>query len=289
MATKRSKQIVGQTPWLDSAAAAMQKVFSPAVGERSPQALKDALVGTWLGHPLHPMVVQAPIGFWTSAALLDLLHIDDAADLLIGAGVITSGGAMLTGAAQWVDATNEETPRRLGALHGAVNSVGVGLYIASMIARRAGDRRRGVVLSMMGMAAVGAGGLLGGELAYELGLGVSRNAFASQISKWNDAIAVDDLLTGKPKRVNVKGTPVLIVRHDDGIHAVGAICPHLGAPLDEGEFLGETVVCPWHGSTFCLGDGSLLHGPATSPLPLYETREKAGMIQIREKPAPPKR
>jgi len=281
MTTKRTKQLVRQMPWLDSAASIMQKVFAPALGEHSPQSVKDALVGTWLGHPLHPMVVQLPIGFWTSATLLDLLHLDEAADLLIGAGVITSGGAMITGAAQWMDATNDETPRRLGALHGAVNSLGIGLFIASLAARRAGNRRRGVVLSMMGMGAVSAGGLLGGELAYELGLGVNRNAFDAQISKWSDTLPAHDLVTGKPRRVDVGGTSILLVRHDDGIHAVGAICPHLGAPLDEGEFDGETVICPWHGSTFCLTDGSLLHGPATSPLPLYETRVKAGTIQIR--------
>ncbi len=289
MATKRSKQIVAGMPWLDGAASTMQKIFSPVLGERSPRAVKDALVGTWLGHPLHPMVVQAPIGFWTSAALLDLLRQDDSADLLIAAGVITSGGAMVTGAAQWMDATNDETPRRLGALHGVVNSIGVGLYVASLMARKSDNRRVGVMLSLMGMSAVTIGGLLGGELAYEVGLGVNRNAFDVPIGKWRDALPDDELETDKPTRVDVEGTAVLLVRHEDGLHAVGAICPHLGAPLDEGEFNGETVTCPWHGSVFCLQDGALMHGPATSPLPLYETRVKTGTIQVRVKSASAKK
>ena len=37
------------------------------------QPLKDALSGTWLGHPLHPLLTDLPIGFWTSAFTLDLV------------------------------------------------------------------------------------------------------------------------------------------------------------------------------------------------------------------------
>src|SRR5439155_22637987 len=35
--------------------------------------LKDILSGTWLGHPLHPVLTDVPIGAWSSAFVLDLL------------------------------------------------------------------------------------------------------------------------------------------------------------------------------------------------------------------------
>ncbi|GAB2768262.1 hypothetical protein GCM10027072_79070 [Streptomyces bullii] len=33
---------------------------------------RDLLHGRWLGHPVHPLMVQVPIGSWLSAAVLDL-------------------------------------------------------------------------------------------------------------------------------------------------------------------------------------------------------------------------
>ena len=35
--------------------------------------IRDVLHGVWLGHPLHPALVQLPVGAWMSAAMLDLL------------------------------------------------------------------------------------------------------------------------------------------------------------------------------------------------------------------------
>jgi hypothetical protein len=55
-----------------------------AVGQRAarlipPGRFRDALHGTWLGHPLHPMLVQAAAGTWLSASILDLSGGDDRA------------------------------------------------------------------------------------------------------------------------------------------------------------------------------------------------------------------
>ena len=55
----------------------------------------------------------------------------------------------------------------------------------------------------------------------------------------------------------------------------------MGGPLSEGELKDGSVVCPWHGSRFCLADGSVLDGPATIPQPRYETRVRNGQIEVR--------
>ncbi|MDQ3525855.1 MAG: nitrite reductase (NAD(P)H) small subunit, partial [Chloroflexota bacterium] len=44
------------------------------------------------------------------------------------------------------------------------------------------------------------------------------------------------------------------------------------------------VTCPWHGSEFDLRDGTVIHGPATTPLHAYETRVEGGSVQIRSLP-----
>jgi nitrite reductase/ring-hydroxylating ferredoxin subunit len=188
---------------------------------------------------------------------------------------------MATGAAQWMDATTDAKPRRLGALHATVNTLGAACYVASLVARRNDNRGRGVALSTAGFALVNLGGLLGGDLAYDLGLGVDHSAFESPPKKWTEVLDEHELEAGKPKRVEVDGAAVMLLRHEDGIHAIGAVCPHLGGPLDEGEIDDETVTCPWHGSVYCLKDGALLHGPATAPVESYEVRVQKGKISIR--------
>lgn len=281
MAKKISDRLVERMPWLDDVAEALQKLWEPVVGDAAPRPLKDALVGVWLGHPLHPAVVLLPMGFWTSSLVLDLANEEDAADLLLLLGLASTAPAMATGAAQWFDATKSEKPRRLGALHGAINTAAAGLYAASLIARKNGNRGTGVALSAAGLAFVNAGAWIGGDLAYDLGIGVDHSAFESPPTKWTDVLDAAELDDGKPHRVEVDGTAVMLLKHEDGIHAIGAVCPHLSGPLDEGEIDGETVTCPWHGSVFRLTDGCLLHGPATAPVENYEVRVQKGRVSIR--------
>src|SRR4051794_7185718 len=72
-------------PGLDKVADPARKAAMAVLG---PPALKDFLHGTWLGHPLHPVLVQVPVGAWTSAGVLDLLPpMRPAATLLIGTGM----------------------------------------------------------------------------------------------------------------------------------------------------------------------------------------------------------
>lgn len=56
---------------------AIDKVVEPVrrvvQGALRPQALRDFLHGTWLGHPLHPVLAQVPEGSWLSAGLLDVV------------------------------------------------------------------------------------------------------------------------------------------------------------------------------------------------------------------------
>jgi nitrite reductase/ring-hydroxylating ferredoxin subunit/uncharacterized membrane protein len=281
MATKVTEQLVEQLPWLDGVADVLKKVWGPVAGESAPRPLKDLLVGTWLGHPLHPVAVQIPIGFWTSSLMFDLIGEEAPADLLLTVGLASAAPVMATGAAQWIDATSNEKPRRLGAFHAMVNTIATGLYAASLVARRSGNRRGGIALSTAGFAFINLGGLFGGDLAYDLGIGVKHTAFERPPTKWTEVLDESELELNKPKRVEVGGVPVMLLKHEDGIHAISAVCPHLGGPLDKGKIDGETVTCPWHGSVFSLQDGKLLHSPSSFPVDSYEVRVQDGRLSIR--------
>jgi nitrite reductase/ring-hydroxylating ferredoxin subunit len=94
-----------------------------------------------------------------------------------------------------------------------------------------------------------------------------------------------DLTDGRPVRMELDGSAVLLVRNGDELFAIGNRCSHQGAPLHKGpvRFGGSlrTVQCPLHGSTFDLTSGKVLRGPATEPVPAYETRAIDGVVEIR--------
>ena len=139
--------------------------------------LKDVLSGAWLGHAVHPIMTDIPIGAWTSSVLLDWMGGKDsrsASDRLILAGVLAAGATVVTGWSDWADA-EERNPavRRAGLVHAAANATATALMIGSFVARKQGARGRGKLLSLAGSAALGAGGWLGGHLSYTLGAGVT--------------------------------------------------------------------------------------------------------------------
>src|SRR6476469_10987251 len=89
-----------------SDAAALDKTIEPVRRAvqvvLKPQAVKDFLHGTWLGHPLHPVLAQVPIGTWLSAGVLDAIPpMRPAATVLIGVGVTAAVPTATAGAADW--------------------------------------------------------------------------------------------------------------------------------------------------------------------------------------------
>ncbi len=261
---------------LDPAAEALDTVVSVV----PPGAVKDALSGVALGHPAHPMLVTVPIGAVTSAVTLDLLGDDRrAARRLVALALLSAVPAALSGLSDWSDTRGAE--RRVGVAHLSLNVMGLGLLGASWWVRRDERGMAGPVLSLAGLGLLGGSGWLGGHLSYAMGVGVDTTAFQRPPTTWSDAVADVELVEGQPVAVTVEDTPVLLVRSNDTVRAIGDRCTHRGAPLHEGTIADGCVECPWHGSVFDLTDGSVVRGPATRPAPVFETRIVDGRVQVR--------
>ena len=278
-------KLSASSPWLDPVADVLEKLASPLLGEHGPQAVKDLLYGTWVGHPLHPFMTDVTLGAMTTSLALDVLGEERGADMALKLGVLSSGVTALSGAAQWYDATNNEEPRRLGALHAELNSLALGFYVASWILRDRDSRTAGIATAWIGHALSHTSGYIGGHLAYVLGIGVDRTVNIDAVEEWSDTgVQASDLSHGEVKRVEIDDVPVMILKDHTAIYAASPVCTHLAGPLDEGKVDGSCVECPWHGSVFDVTNGKVVHGPATSSLPIYEIRVVSGQVQVRTRP-----
>ena len=255
-----------------------------------PSALKDVLHGTWLGHPLHPVLVQVPVGSWLSAGVLDAVpRMRPAATLLIGTGLAAAVPAAAAGAADWAE--QESGVRRLGALHAVLNGVAMGLYAGSLVARTKGRGGLGRALSYSGLGLATASASIGGHMSYSQASGASHAATASRALTldWIDLGPLDDFPEGRPVLRTGSGgsadVPLAAVRRGARVDVFIGSCSHRGGPLQEGrieEVRGSTcLVCPWHDSAFDLDNGEPRRGPAANPQEKLEVRMEAGRVQAR--------
>jgi len=265
---------------LDRVAAPVSKAVAALT---NPTPVKNLLTGSWLGHPLHPLLTDLPIGAWTAAALLDLTggkRARASADALVAFGIAAAIPTAASGAADWGD-YNEDRVRRVGMVHALANSASLACHIASLVSRRRGHRVRGRALSMAGLGAMAAGGYLGGHLAYGLAVGVDRTTFQDGPDLWVDVLEEATLGDERPRTVDAGGTPVVLVRQGGVVLALAATCTHMGGPLGDGDVDDDCIRCPWHASMFRLDDGSVARGPATAPQPVFEVRVEAGRVSVR--------
>jgi nitrite reductase/ring-hydroxylating ferredoxin subunit/uncharacterized membrane protein len=249
-----------------------------------PQRVRDALHGVWLGHPLHPVLVQVPIGAWVSAAVLDLMPGQRrAATVLVGGGTAGAVPAALAGVNDWSWLWQEQ--RRVGLVHAASNSVGVTLYAGSLAARLSGRHGTGRVLGYLGLAAVSAGAYLGGHLTYKQTAQVNQGATELHRIEygWRRMCELRELPEATLQSRQVDGVPVVVYRNGDAVTVMLERCAHQGGPLGKGKVIqvdGDAcVVCPWHGSTFQLSDGQVVHGPASTDQQVLPTRVVDGFLE----------
>lgn len=255
------------------------------------QELRDLLHGVPFGHPLHPVAVQVPTGAFLSAGILDFVPGGGKASrLLIGFGVLSAVPAIAAGWADWLKL--HEQQKRVGIVHAAGNATAIALYAASFVQRTRGKQGSGRLLAIAGLAVLSGAGFLGGHLAYRQASGANHTEDVPHLfpTGWQHLAQLAELPDGELTRVDVAGEPLLVYRTAERVQVLSSTCSHLSGPLDEGRVLevdnldGNIAVacveCPWHQSVFSLDTGEVVHGPATSPQPRFETRVSDGLVDV---------
>jgi nitrite reductase/ring-hydroxylating ferredoxin subunit/uncharacterized membrane protein len=295
MAESFIDRLVRRQNWLDRLADFLQKVIGGAYnGLGAPgRALKNLLHGTTvLGHPLHPAVTDLPVGAWTVGVILEYLsvygHVVPAAAgtiaLLVGA--IAALLATATGYTDFHETVDHE--RRLALAHGlTMTAVVLAELVAVILGWVGGDGTRALEIGFAtaGLLVAYVGGYMGGHVVFSMGTAVNHNAFFAGPADFVAVGSSDAFPEGEMRRVMVEDLPVLLVRRQGKLCAIGAVCSHAGGPLDEGTLENGAVTCPWHGSVFDVCTGAVRGGPATFDEPQLVVREVDGRVSV--KPAVP--
>jgi nitrite reductase/ring-hydroxylating ferredoxin subunit/uncharacterized membrane protein len=236
--------------------------------------VKDLLNGTWLGHPLHALLTDVPIGALTLALVLDFFGQQTGADIAITVGVLAMIAAAVAGFADYAD--TDGLARVRATLHATIMVVALVVYAASL-AIRAGspvDRTVPVLLSWIGFAILSVGAFVGGDVVFALGNMVNRHAWRGSGAKWIvlEPDGGDEIPESQPVRAKLGMNTLVLVRQGETVLALHDQCAHAGGPLSGGKIVDDMIQCPWHGSRFRLADGRQQRGPAIYDQPTYEVR-----------------
>jgi nitrite reductase/ring-hydroxylating ferredoxin subunit/uncharacterized membrane protein len=285
MSTTNALTRITEQPELDRIAEPLSRAVRGMYESAGPagQQLKNSLHGIWLGHPLHPVFTDVPIGAWTTALALDAASDGDqgmkrAATFAMGVGLAGALGAAVTGLTDWSETQGQS--RRTGLVHGLLNVAATSLVAAAFFQRRSDGHSNGRAIAWTGFALALASAYLGGDLVYDRRIGVTH-ADVELPEEFTAVAASDGLRDNSMIRTRVGEADILLVRQHGCVHALVHSCAHLGGPLSEGTLKDGSVVCPWHGSEFALDDGRVLNGPSTHNQPCLVVRERDGRIEVK--------
>lgn len=274
----------------------LQNIFNTLLGAKGKgrHPLKTLLNGSWLGHPLHPLITDIAVGGVVFSALFDIAWLafpevrgwaPRAAEVTLIAGTLGMIGAFFTGWTDWSDTYGSE--RSTGLLHGSLNTLALILSIISTILRlqvSTGQSIPAAVLNFVGLGIIGLAAYLGGDLVFKFGTNVNHTAWEHRAEEYTSIGPLAQIADGKLTRVEVGGVPVVVLRHGEQLVALAATCSHAGGPLDEGELVEQDVVkCPWHGSRFQMKTGKVVDGPATISQPTYDVRVQGGQVELKRR------
>lgn len=137
------------------------------------------------GHPAHPPLTDLAIGMYTLAAALAIVGalgwIEDAAGkgmwLALLGGIGTGALAALTGLLDWLELPGGTALKRTATTHMLVMISATVLFLVAAILQYDGFhdgtvRGGGLVLTLLGWAALAIGGWLGGSLVFRHGMRV---------------------------------------------------------------------------------------------------------------------
>jgi nitrite reductase/ring-hydroxylating ferredoxin subunit len=283
MLERWTRPLAGLLTWIADVVNAFYRVLG-----RPGKLLQDFLNGSWLGHSLHPVLTDVVVGGSTVAVGLEVLRWFGVTGLVAAQAWtllltwLAALATIVTGLTDYKDtATGDE--RNLAGTHGLINIVAsIGFFVAWLAYLGGDPGTLGPVLLIASYLVLSVGAFIGGHVVFKYGYMVNHNAFSrgNRAREFTAVLPLADLPDGTPTKAALGATGLVLVRRGDLVYALKETCSHAGGPLAEGHLEGDTVVCPWHASSFRLDDGTVRHGPATSRQVAYAARINGDQVEV---------
>jgi nitrite reductase/ring-hydroxylating ferredoxin subunit/uncharacterized membrane protein len=273
--------------------------------------VKQLLQGRPIRHPLHPLTIHLPLGFWLLGLIFDIAALAnggrpethwmlEAAFWCLLFGTAVSLLSAITGIADWLDIRKDHPAHKTALIHMGLMLPAIAIFLLDTLLhfsylQQPRSPVLGLVLSSVGYALSIAGGYLGGILVYDDGIGVGRHRRENELPRktlhadparstlddFEPVAPESSLREGGTLRAEVNGSVIALIKSGDKVFAVQEFCTHRCGPLSEGCVKNRQVQCPWHNSRFDLTTGAVVHGPAKVDLKTFEVRVEGGMIHVR--------
>lgn len=280
MIRRAVNRVLDAQGWADGLGEALQKIYLAVL--RPMPLVKDFLHGTWLGHALHPVITDVPVGALTAALFLDIIGQAEGAKWAMALGYAGMIAAAVTGAADFANADGRA--RRYGTIHSLLMALSTVAYLISLLMRFeviAGSHQAAMAIAIAGYVLLTLGAYIGGELVYDLGWMVDRHAWRSGGKKWT-ALEPVEFPENALTKAKAAAQSLVVVRRGETLYALHDTCAHAGCSLAEkATLVGDRIECQCHGSRFDLRTGHVVRGPATFDQPVYEVRREAGRVEVR--------
>ena len=99
-------------------------------------------------------------------------------------------------------------------------------------------------------------------------------------SIFRDLADIADIPEGSSKAFQVSGQDILICHTKGEFFAVENKCSHAMSKLEGGRLRSYRLICPLHGASFDVRDGSVTGKPAMEPIRSYPLRVVGDCIQV---------
>jgi nitrite reductase/ring-hydroxylating ferredoxin subunit/uncharacterized membrane protein len=261
--------VAAQAGWATPLGNWLHRPLAAVFGRMLP--MRDFLAGTWLGHPLHAVLTDVPIGVLSLVIVLDVVGQTVAADVALVLGVLAMIAAAVAGSADY--STTDGRARVRATVHSSLMLVSLVLYVVSLAIRASGPTSRAlpIALSIVAYLILAGGAFVGGDVVYALGNVVDRHAWRSSGTKWQP-LEVGEVAEGSPVKATLGEQALVLIRSGETINALHDQCAHAGGPLSAGTIVDGCVECPLHGSRFEIATGRRRRGPTVYDQPRFEVR-----------------